>query len=557
MELSSTNGIVGDEVVIYGYGFSAEVEIVSITFGGDEITTTPNIPETDSLGSCAFTFTVPDKVNGDYSIAIEDENGVSAAAVFTIGPVIVLDVDGGSVGSVVAISGRGFTANGIVDNIEIDGAACSTLSLIGINGIGEFAGEFVIPSVADMAIYEIIATDDSGLSAVADFEVTGLAGIDVDPRYGSPGSTISYHGYNFSNIAGEDVSIELWDKDLSTKIVDLDTIQTLSNGEFTGTFYIPAVNFDIYYLMAIQTTYGINTTSGFRVGIIAVIIDPSVGLVGTPVTITGVGFTASGLWDAAFGDQLILDNMIVDPDTTFEASFDVPDVSPGFYTVTVTDISTGIFLILDFEVTGVIACVDPDDDGFGNPGTDLIGCVGSTTQADNCPDDYNPNQEDTELMCMPIIVACPPGVINPPGIFCYDYMCIIDPLSDGVGNVCDNCPQVKNSDQSNSDSDSLGDVCDNCWFASNEDQLDSDLDCPQMPLCGGKECPYIPYVEDPRCGDACDICPFDTANDNDNDGYCEGSASLPPALGGNDCNDNDPTRYPGAPEKCSDGIDQD
>jgi len=69
-------------------------------------------------------------------------------------------------------------------------------------------------------------------------------------------------------------------------------------------------------------------------------------------------------------------------------------------------------------------CVDPDQDGFGNPGY-----ANSTCIDDNCPNVYNPDQSDTD--------------------------------GDGIADACDNCPNQSNPDQLDSDSDGRGDVCDN------------------------------------------------------------------------------------------------
>ena len=68
---------------------------------------------------------------------------------------------------------------------------------------------------------------------------------------------------------------------------------------------------------------------------------------------------------------------------------------------------------------------------------------------------------------------------------------------DEVGDVCDNCPDVGNPNQENSDDygflgvgDSLGDACDNCPDVCNPGQLDADSDgtgdiCDETPGCGG------------------------------------------------------------------------
>ena len=58
----------------------------------------------------------------------------------------------------------------------------------------------------------------------------------------------------------------------------------------------------------------------------------------------------------------------------------------------------------------LLFCIDGDGDGYGDPGYPENTCV-----TDNCPDIYNPSQEDYDL--------------------------------DGVGDSCDNCPEDYNPDQ--------------------------------------------------------------------------------------------------------------
>jgi hypothetical protein len=100
---------------------------------------------------------------------------------------------------------------------------------------------------------------------------------------------------------------------------------------------------------------------------------------------------------------------------------------------------------------------------------------------------------------------------------------------DGVHNVCDNCRDVANPDQTNQDSDSRGNACDNCPTVSNPNQVDADADS------DGDACDNCPSVVNPSqldqdmdgLGDACDACPVDAANDVDGDGACEHMDNCP------------------------------
>ncbi|HHO51938.1 MAG TPA: hypothetical protein ENK18_13920, partial [Deltaproteobacteria bacterium] len=151
--------------------------------------------------------------------------------------------------------------------------------------------------------------------------------------------------------------------------------------------------------------------------------------------------------------------------------------------------------------------------------------ISFSLECDNCPVDYNPDQQD--LDCDGYGDICDNCLYVPNGTG-EDNNANDD--GDCFGNACDNCPELDNPDQRDTDHDGVGDVCDNCLLDYNPTQADSEID----PMTGdpapdhwGDECDNCPATINPfqedddldAVGSLCDNCPFDYNPDQaDSDG---------------------------------------
>ncbi len=143
------------------------------------------------------------------------------------------------------------------------------------------------------------------------------------------------------------------------------------------------------------------------------------------------------------------------------------------------------------------------------------------------------------------------GTTNTPTYFRTFQVWYVDEDTDGVADDLDNCEEDYNPSQDDLDADDVGDYCDPC----------TDVDGDGYGRTGsGGTCPEDCNDDDPTSYPGAVEIPYDGI-DQDCDGEdlvdVDGDGYFSTERGGDDCDDDDASVNPGAPDTTTDGIDQD
>lgn len=279
-----------------------------------------------------------------------------------VGPFVEISPEYGPPGTHITVYGRDFAA-GVLTDIYYDGTVIATD--IRTDSGGDFAYTFSIPEGCQ-GHYQVFVR---GKYADADTYFTVKQGLTVSPDNGPPGTTVTVQGKGFASNEG---GIELlYYLDGSYQNIDSDIIAD-AKGSWETTFQVPTSErgehkldaqgaFSRLYEVADAT---FQVTAGTS-------IDKSMGFVDDTVTMTGSRFTAfeKGI-TILFNGQAVATDIRADSGGEWEASFDVPEMPAGEYSVTAEGGQTKREAVgeVSFEIEPDIA-LSPAQ---GHVGTDLM-----------------------------------------------------------------------------------------------------------------------------------------------------------------------------------------
>src|SRR3989449_458431 len=171
ISLDPTSGPAGTTVTITGSLFLPG-SVVTISYDGTAVATTPATITTDLSGGFSATFTVPASTAGSHTVSAKDAASNSASAQFTVTtPSVSLNPTSGPTGTSVQVTGSNFVANsGII--VKLDGTNLSTTpATITTTSTGGFTASITILSTSAAGLNNVSATDASATSASAQFNV--------------------------------------------------------------------------------------------------------------------------------------------------------------------------------------------------------------------------------------------------------------------------------------------------------------------------------------------------------------------------------------------------
>jgi len=355
--LTPSNGLVGDSVTVTGTGFTRSGILDSLTFAGSDITPATTV-SISTIGEFVATFTVPNLIYGTYSVVATDNATLAATATFIIGATFTASESKGPTGTVITVTGRGFTPSTditwrIFRDLDAEQATVPEVVNIQSTTTGTFTGRIVVPTVAKSgattaSVYKIEATDGSNAPTVR-FNVTATTVFVVDPMATSPwqNTVVTITGSGYTQLSGTEVTFTF-------NGVPVGTLTTTATGAVVGEIAIPNLS-AAYYDFVGTDAFGLTYTLSYQIGITLLVLNYDVGPTGLVVTYYAYGFH-NGLAINVTLNGMVVDE-IANPTNVggrITSTFQIPTMPIGTYEVKVTA-TDGLNAIKSFTVNATTA----------------------------------------------------------------------------------------------------------------------------------------------------------------------------------------------------------
>ncbi|MEK9150024.1 MAG: IPT/TIG domain-containing protein, partial [Candidatus Desantisbacteria bacterium] len=315
--LSLTSGRVGDEVSVEGSGFKI-AENIHFYFGSNPSSLFTNVTA-NANGTFSSTFIVDIQ---SYATKIcraqGNPSGIQATSPFFIMAKISINPSSGYVGSLISISGTGFGS----ETVEISFGTHQTITTTTSDQTGYFYKTFYI-STQTFGTKVITAEDSLGAKATHIFVIMPDITLLI-PLSGKVGTELTLCGTGYGD--KEDV------------IIDFGGYQTLTttisseHGTFSLTFTVTTAGYGANILTA-RCSSGFDTTV-FSVFPEIILLTPTEGGFGQPVTLEGTGYQPLQIIRIDFGLSMTITTTLASEKGTFSLTFLIDTQAQGTALIT-------------------------------------------------------------------------------------------------------------------------------------------------------------------------------------------------------------------------------